>query len=95
MANSRRNLAALPELDTDSLKRMSLAIREKEVVAVLLADGWHEVEPGSFYIDSYEYIHDDGSLSAGGIGVGFHAEDLERGEMAGPLTSVIAVKIVR
>ena len=81
------------------LKRYSryvgLAIREQEVVALLLVDGWHEVEPGSFYIDAYEYIHDDGSVSAGGIGVGFHAEDAERGEMAGPLSSVLAVRIVR
>ena len=74
---------------------MGLAIREQEVVAVLLADGWHEVDRGSFSIDAYEYIHDDGSLAAGGIGVGFHAEDRERGEMAGPLSSVLAVRIVR
>ena len=52
---------------------MSLAIREQEVVAVLLADGWHDVKPRSFFIDAYEYIHDDGSLSAGGVGFGFHA----------------------
>jgi hypothetical protein len=74
---------------------MSLAIREQEVVAILLGDGWHGVEPGSFFIDAYEYIHDDGSLSAGGIGFGFHAEDLERGELAGPLSSILAVSIRR
>jgi hypothetical protein len=74
---------------------MSLALREQDVVAVLLADGWHEVEPGSFFIDAYEYIHDDGSLSAGGIGVGFHAEDLKLGESAGPLSSIVAVRIRR
>jgi hypothetical protein len=74
---------------------MSLAIREQEVVGILLGDGWHGVEPGSFFIDAYEYIHDDGSLSAGGIGFGFHAEDLERGELAGPLSSILAVSIRR
>ena len=74
---------------------MSLAIREQEVVGMLLADGWHDVEPGTFFIDSYEYIHEDGSLSVGGIGAGFHAEDLKQGEMAGPLSSILAVRIVR
>jgi hypothetical protein len=88
-------LTAHSGLDIDSLSRMSLAIREQEVVAVLLADGWHEVKPRSFFIDAYEYIHDDGSLSAGGVGFGFHAEDLERGELAGPLSSILAVTIRR
>jgi hypothetical protein len=90
-----RGLAAFWRPENVTLDGMSLAIREQEVVAVLLVDGWHEVDPGSFYIDAYEYIHDDGSVAAGGIGVGFHAEDAERGEMAGPLSSVLAVKIVR
>lgn len=42
---------------------MSLAINVDRVVAVLLADGWHEVGPlnrndtrSSFIIDAYEYV---------------------------------------
>lgn len=33
---------------------MSLSIDPREVTAVLLADGWHDVEEGTFEIDAYE-----------------------------------------
>lgn len=35
---------------------MSLAIDVDKVKAVLLADGWHEVQNDSFALDSYEYL---------------------------------------
>lgn len=34
---------------------MSLWIDTNKVVAVLLADGWHEVDGNTFDIDAYEY----------------------------------------
>jgi len=34
---------------------MSLDIDPQRVMRVLLADGWHEVSPGTFDLDSYEY----------------------------------------
>lgn len=35
---------------------MSLKIDPAEIIAALLADGWHDVEPNSFDIDSYEFV---------------------------------------
>ena len=35
---------------------MSLAIDVEKVKAVLLSDGWHEIMPKSFSIDSYEFL---------------------------------------
>ena len=35
---------------------MSLAIDVDTVVAVLLADGWHEVFDNTFSLDSYEFL---------------------------------------
>lgn len=38
---------------------MSLAINPDFVVAILLADGWHDVTMGSFYLDSFEFVYPD------------------------------------
>jgi hypothetical protein len=76
-------------------QRMSLAIDPESVSAVLMADGWHEIERGTFRLDAYEYLQDGlGSLDFGSAGFCF---DTERGGMmagsrvAGPLTSILAV----
>ena len=35
---------------------MSLALQVDQILAVLLADGWHMVAKQSFSLDSYEYL---------------------------------------
>jgi hypothetical protein len=65
------------------------------VIAVLLADGWHQIVPGSFSV---------GPLGLGGctdLGLpGFRFEEAEAGRpyrptvLAGPLDSIIAVRQV-
>lgn len=82
---------------------MSLAIQIGDVVSVLLADGWHEVENTSFTIDSYEYLEDSSAdsfvLHGGGqsgiCATGFRfLEDTERGTyLAGPLSAILAVRL--
>lgn len=34
---------------------MARKIDADNIIAVLLADGWHEVAEGSFYLDDYEF----------------------------------------
>lgn len=53
---------------------MSLAIDADRVTHVLLADGWHQAERGSFGIDSYEFRYRHGELwevlhGGGGAGI--------------------------
>ncbi|MGV8967202.1 MAG: hypothetical protein ACOH2F_13075 [Cellulomonas sp.] len=45
---------------------MSLHINPDEVAGVLLADHWHQVLPGTFDLDSYEYVTEDGDILHGG-----------------------------
>ena len=74
---------------------MSLAIDPESVGAVLLADCWHEVERGTFRLDSYEYLQD--GLVRSGVGATGFCFDTERAGMmagarvAGRLTSILAV----
>ena len=65
------------------------------VVAVLLADGWHRIVPGSFWVGPLGYGADAGP------GVpGFRFEEADAGRpyqpavLAGPLGSIIAVRHV-
>ena len=39
---------------------MSLAITMEKVIAILLADGWHSVQKGSFILDAYEFRDEGG-----------------------------------
>jgi hypothetical protein len=65
------------------------------VVAVLLADGWHRIVPGSFWVGPLDF-------GAGAdLGVpGFRFEEADAGRpyqptvLAGPLGSIIAVRQV-
>jgi hypothetical protein len=50
---------------------MSLAIQASTVRAVLLADGWHEIEPGSFDIDAYEIGESYDAAYKGGLSAKF------------------------
>lgn len=76
---------------------MSLAIQTADITAVLLTDGWHPVTPGTFDLDSYEYLEDDQLLHGGGhsgvcaTGFTFQAEDTNQ-RITGPLTAIQAVR---
>ena len=65
------------------------------VVAVLLADGWHRVVPGSFRVGPLSF-----GAEAGPGTPGFHFEEADAGRpyqptvLAGPLGSIIAVRQV-
>ena len=81
---------------------MSLAIEVDYVRAVLLADGWHEVEEQSFYLDRFEFVWGvdaEGKANvmhaAGSDGIsvmGFSLVDEDGTRIAGPLSSIIAVR---
>lgn len=82
---------------------MSLWIDVDNVVSVLLADGWHEVEEESFTMDSYEF-HWRGDCMHGGGGSGICAtgfsfvEQIAGGTMVftqGPLTAILAIRQAR
>ena len=65
------------------------------VVAVLLADGWHRIVPGSFRVGSLSF-----GAEAGPGTPGFRFEEADAGRpyqptvLAGPLDSIIAVRQV-
>jgi hypothetical protein len=65
------------------------------VVAVLLADGWHRIVPGSFRVASLSF-----GAEAGPGTPGFRFEEADAGRpyqpsvLAGPLHSIIAVRQV-
>ncbi len=65
------------------------------VVAVLLADGWHRIVPGSFRVGPLSF-----EAEAGPGTPGFRFEEADAGRpyqptvLAGPLSSIIAVRQV-
>jgi hypothetical protein len=65
------------------------------VVAVLLADGWHRIVPGSFRVGPLSF-----EAEAGPGTPGFRFEEADAGRpyqptvLAGPLASIIAVRQV-
>ena len=65
------------------------------VVAVLLADGWHRIVPGSFRVGPLSF-----GAEAGPGAPGFRFEEADAGRpyqptvLAGPLCSIIAVRQV-
>jgi hypothetical protein len=65
------------------------------VVAVLLADGWHRIVPGSFLVGPLSF-----EAEAGPGAPGFRFEEADAGRpyqpavLAGPLDSIIAVRQV-
>ena len=81
---------------------MSLLITTHMVSEVLLIDGWHLVDKGSFAIDPYEFIEQvnggEGKIvhMAGGDGVcavGFSFVSNGK-RICGPLTAVQALKAI-
>lgn len=85
---------------------MSLAIDLDTVSRVLLADGWHDVLPGSLTLDAYEMHHSDVGLDdwpaswplRGGSdssvpSTGFRFTRAEGGtQVSGPVTSLLALE---
>lgn len=75
---------------------MSLAIQTDDITHVLLADGWLEVADQSFDIDSYEYKWHDELVHGGGwsgiCDAGFVFTTPGKTKVAGPLTSILAVR---
>lgn len=86
---------------------MSLAINIDHVTAVLIAGQWYDVADDSFDLDAYEYIwhrrnpnrypDDDPQLMHGGghsgiCATGFVFRTKQGDRMAGPLTSIQAVR---
>ncbi len=76
---------------------MSLNINTNLVVAVLLADGWHDVKFNTFDLDAYEFKHEDVTILAGGQVKGVPSTgatwiDGDGGRMYCPLTALLAVR---
>ena len=81
---------------------MSLGIPVDDVIKVLLPDGWHDVTEHSFDIAVYEYkVLLQGTLVSIGeedpvTEYGFIFTDTADGaEVAGPVTSIMALKLIR
>jgi len=80
---------------------MSLRIETEKVVAVQIGNEWHQAVPGTFDLDSYEFLHDGDLIHGGGesgvCATGFtfvvrrRDGGLEGLRMAGPLTAIGAV----
>jgi hypothetical protein len=70
-------------------------VADARVVAVLLADGWHRIVPGSFRVGPLSF-----EAEAGPGAPGFRFEEADVGRpyqptvLAGPLHSIIAVRQV-
>jgi hypothetical protein len=76
---------------------MSLAINPELITKILLADGWHEVEPNSLIIDAYEYVEDGVFLFGGSstnsltdTGASWREKDGTRVDC--PMTAILAVR---
>ena len=78
---------------------MSLGISVDRVQSVLLADGWHDVAGASFNLDTYEYFQGDQRVPKDEQGsvrsTGFGFRELSGNLLYGPLTAILAVRIVR
>lgn len=80
---------------------MSLEIQIGQIRAVLIADGWHEIVPGSFDLDSYEFldgadlVHGGGASGVCSTGFSYVAQSPSgtpgTSRICGPLTAILAV----
>ena len=79
---------------------MTLNLDCEHITAVLLADGWHTVTNKTFYVDDNYGFGTRGTDAAGQpaisndlhIGDGFYLETIDQEFIAGPTTSLLAVK---
>lgn len=82
---------------------MSIAIDPEKVTRALVGHTWFEVEPGSFYCDSYEIIEQpSGLIYLGGgqsgicaTGFCFQIREQTSRVIAGPMTSLDALEFTR
>ena len=78
---------------------MTLGIQLDEIKQVLLADRWHEVEGGSFALDTYEFMSGQQAVARGDgqliTLVGFMFREPGGQIVAGPLSSILAVQLPR
>ncbi|MGW6912539.1 hypothetical protein ACWGB8_01755 [Kitasatospora sp. NPDC054939] len=75
---------------------MDIAITRANVTGVLLADGWHDVQHGSFDLGPRKFIADQpkplDKLLAFDAGMGFTFKDQNGRMIEGPLASVLATR---
>jgi hypothetical protein len=76
---------------------VSLDIDIGDVAEVLLADGWHVVHGKTFELGAFEFTHQGRYVHGGGdsgiCATGFSfVTDHEGSRLAGPLTSILAVR---
>ena len=78
---------------------MSISISVDKVKTVLLADGWHDVAGASFKVGAYEYARGDTTVfpsrQLGENPAGFEFREPSGDHLYGPLTAILAVRIVR
>lgn len=86
---------------------MSLCIQPNKITSILVAGEWIDIDPGSFYLDAYEYVDfgddelSDGDVWHGGGDSGVCATGFRvtpRGfstqRIQGPLTAIQAVRTI-
>ncbi len=72
---------------------MTLTINAREVTAVLLTDGWHEITVGTFAVGPFRFVAATLDDPAGPDGaLGFQFTILDGAMISGPLTSVLATR---
>ena len=76
---------------------MSLGIQVDKVLAVLLADGWHDVRDNSFKLEAYEFqqgkdVRFGGGAVSGVAGAGARWTEKDEKHIYCPLTSIVAVR---
>jgi hypothetical protein len=76
---------------------MSLDIDTEGVAEVLLSDGWHVVHGKTFELDEFEFTYQGRRVHGGGdsgvCATGFSfVTDQEGSRLAGPLTSILALR---
>lgn len=84
----------MTETETSNKEKiMGPSINVDVVTAVLLADGWHQVDDESFITTSYGFEYGEQALP--GWPEGFSFEDADGRHLYGPLASIIAVNTGR
>ena len=77
---------------------MNFEIGVDKVKSVLLADGWHDIAGASFNVGAYEYVYGGAAAlggQSGGSSTGFGFREPSGDHLYGPLTAILAVRIVR
>jgi len=86
----------LPPLSRSMYRRFFLPrkIDADNIIAVLLADGWHDVAEGSFYLDDYEFQRKHWAAQpAGDAPPAASWKDSNGYRISCPLGAVLAVRL--